>query len=159
MIQRLGDVIQLSIVHVRKGTLHVADEPAYSMSRHSLTTPRGRFSWVAAHVIVPGTNPWTSSAHRPVPLVCQWHPLPGRVSCTALPPHALRPGRPQVSWEAAPVSTGTGLSSSSPALTPCFTCGFRAITLNFHLPGRFCNFRVVSRRFSEICGTGGGSLA
>ena len=70
--------------------------------------------------------------------------------CVGLPPHAILGGQSNPHW-------GWSLLELF-GTDACFTCGFRAITFNFHLPGKVCDFRVVSRRFSEICGSGRGSL-
>ena len=102
-VQRLGDAVELVVVHVGKGPLH-------GMTRHSLPAPRGRFGWVATHVDPrPGTNSWACSTHRLVSLLREQKTLPGRVS-RALTTHALRPGRAYVPWESGPVSTGTLLT-------------------------------------------------
>ena len=63
VVERLGDVVELGIVHAGKGSLHVASKPANSVPRHSWLAPRGRIRWVATNIVVPGTDSWPCSPH------------------------------------------------------------------------------------------------
>ena len=121
-VERLGDVIELMVIHVGEGSLHVAHEPANGMLGHPLPAPRGRFCRMCSHVIVPGTNPWSSPAHGHLSLLREDQSLPGRVS-GSFSAHALSPGLALIAWKACPVAAWAFFPTSTSALLSGFPSG------------------------------------
>ena len=50
-VQRLGDAIQLLIIHAGKCTAHVVEEPSHRVEGRAGSAPRGRFCWVGTNAI------------------------------------------------------------------------------------------------------------
>ena len=138
------------VVHIGEGSLHVAHEPSNGMLGHPLPAPRGRFCRVCSHVIVPGTNPWSSPAHGHLSLVCEDQSLPGRVSGSFFA-HALSPGLALISWEACPVTAWAFFATSTAAQLACFPSGFRAVSFYLYVPGTFSIAWLFWRGMSDIC--------
>ena len=108
---------------------------------------------MGSHVIVPGTNPWSSSAHGHLSLLREDQSLPGRVS-GSFSAHALSPGLSLVSWKTSPVAAWALLTTGTATLLSCFPSSLGAVAFYFDVPGTFSVFWLFWRGMSDICCSG-----